>query len=115
MSRPIFIGRVEGPSLRISDEWRYHKDAKGEVTEVLCFININGSWGDLQTIITTVTSDDMKKIVKKLIVFFKVSMGHQQIQALINFRNKSKTAKSSGVKKSMKPQRPPMNLLLMNV
>ena len=74
MSRPIFIGRVEGPSLRISDEWRYHKDVKGEVIEVLCFININGSWGDLQTIITTVTSDDMKKIVKKLIVFFNVNV-----------------------------------------
>lgn len=43
-----------------------------QVSEAMCFVNINGSWLDLQMIITKNTVDDMIKIGAKLILFFKV-------------------------------------------
>ena len=45
----------------------------------MCFVNINGSWSDLQMIITKNTVDDMIKIGAKLILFFKDQINNSRI------------------------------------
>ncbi|KAI1727949.1 hypothetical protein DdX_00092 [Ditylenchus destructor] len=70
MSRPIFIGRFANPMIIIRDEWK-SQSTDGEVYESHFFVNITGSWSDLQMIITKTTVGDMIKIGEKLITFFK--------------------------------------------
>ncbi|KAI1727267.1 hypothetical protein Ddc_04564 [Ditylenchus destructor] len=70
MSRPIFIGRFANPMIIIRDEWK-SQSTDGEVNESHFFVNITGSWSDLQMIITKTTVGDMIKIGEKLIMFFK--------------------------------------------
>uniref|UniRef100_A0A915E6Q2 Bridge-like lipid transfer protein family member 1 C-terminal domain-containing protein n=1 Tax=Ditylenchus dipsaci TaxID=166011 RepID=A0A915E6Q2_9BILA len=73
MSRPIFIGKFAHPQMMITDEWKHIYDTDtAEVSEAMCFVNISGSWTDLQMVITKNTVGDMIKIGDKLIIFFKV-------------------------------------------
>jgi len=70
MSRPIFIGRFLKPEVRLHDHWKRESDSSGKVPEkrlrvilklsnvnlkpceALCRIDVDGSWDDLQIILT---------------------------------------------------------------
>ncbi|KAI6182660.1 FSA-C domain-containing protein [Aphelenchoides bicaudatus] len=70
MSRPIFITLLSKPQISIHDKWDWHSNSSGKVDEACCMVNIDGSWSDLQMIITKNTTRDVTKIVQKLVSFF---------------------------------------------
>lgn len=70
MSRPVFIGLLMKPKIFIHDKWESHQNSNGKVDEACCMINVDGSWSDLQMIITKNTTRDISKIIHKFISFF---------------------------------------------
>uniref|UniRef100_A0A0N5B9N6 FSA_C domain-containing protein n=1 Tax=Strongyloides papillosus TaxID=174720 RepID=A0A0N5B9N6_STREA len=71
MSRTIFVGRFTEPQIDINDEWKTEYDVyDDETSQSFCFVNIAGSWKDLQMIITKNTIGDFIKITSKLHNFF---------------------------------------------
>lgn len=70
MSRPIFITLLSKPQISIHDKWDWHSNNNDKVEEACCMVNVDGSWHDLQMIITKNTTRDLSKIVHKLGSFF---------------------------------------------
>jgi hypothetical protein len=94
MSRPIFIAKFTDPQITLSDEWRYNRDAKDTVTESTCFINVAGSWTDLQMIITKMTVDDMTKILKKLHAFFDEQLKNSRMMWVAELEQQRRDAQT---------------------
>lgn len=65
---------MKNPKIELSDKWDSHTNSDGKVDEAFCMVNVDGSWHDLQMIITKNTSRDVSKIVQKLVSFFNDQM-----------------------------------------